>query len=271
MGKRRENYEATIARKIRDGRGLGEFKSYLPWLEIRDVSSLGRSHIVVSATVGREHHLLSDLEERVFLYADYSPRVIDIREQFPLFPRAETAEIAEEMGIKHPAHAGSNDVFTEDFILTLANPSDGLLALQVKYCSDLREEKVRCKLELQRRYFARHGIKWKLITERDLSSRVDRNLKWLRAGALEVFPREIECEFTKRILESKPSDELRVAVKRAGKFVELESEQATLLFKRLIWNHEIEIDINALIELCMPISKVALRLSEREVTNARPV
>jgi hypothetical protein len=269
LGKCRENYEATNARKIREGRGLGEFKNYKPWLDIRDVPSLGRSHIDLSATVGRPHHLLSDLEERVFLCADYSPRVIDIREQYPLFPRAETFEIAEEMGIKHPAHAGSSEVLTEDLLLTLVNSSNRFLAIQVKYASELMDEEVLHKLELQRRYFARRGIEWKLVTERDLPIILERNLKWLRPGALEVFPANIAAEFKRKIVESKPSDELFDSIKRAGKFAELQSHEATLLFKRLTWIHEIELDINVPLELSIPISKIGLRLPGKERNHAR--
>lgn len=269
MGKTRENYEATITRKVRDGRGLGELKSYKPWLDIRDVSSLGRSHIVLSATVGREHHLLSDLEERVLLYLDYSPRVKDIREQFPLFPRAETAAIAEEMGIKHPSHAGSNDVLTEDFLLTLTDSHIALLALQVKYSSELRIESVLQKLELQRRFFLRHGIPWRLITERDLPDTTTHNLKWLRGGSIEMFPVEVSAEFKKKIIDSKPSEELINAIQRAGKSANMGREQAVLLFKRLAWVHEIEIDITVKLELDAPISRFNLRLPDKECGDER--
>lgn len=263
MGKRREDYEAAIARKIREGRGLGEFKNYKPWIEIHEFPSKGRSHIVLSATVGREHHFLSDLEEAVSLYADFSPRVVDIREQFPLFPRKETAAIAEEMNLKHPAHCGSNDVLTEDFIFTMRDPAMGMKARQVKRSEDLNEPDVRAKLEIQRRYFAKLKIDWKIITERDLNSAVTRNLQWLRRGALEVFPDVITGEFTRVIIESRPSDSLIRAIQRAGERVNLERDQAALLFQRLVWVHGLEIDIQAPIELSGPIGALHLCASTR--------
>ena len=269
MARYKGNYEVANARKIREGRGLGELKAYKPWIQIRDVPSRGRSHIAKSATVGRDHHLLSDLEERVFLYADYSSRVTDIREQYPLFPRSETAEIAEELGIEHPAMEGSNMVLTEDLLLTLTSSSDSLLAIQVKYANDLLDERTVCKLELQRRYFARRGIKWKIITERDLPAVSSRNLVWLRPGALEVFPDATAAEFKRKFLSSKRDDKLIDAITRAGKHAELERGQAVLLFKRLAWIHEIEIDINTPLELSMPICKANVRTRYRGRSDAK--
>ncbi len=261
MGKRGEDYEATIARKIREGRGLGEFKNYKPWLEIHEFPSKGRSHIILSATVGREHHFLSDLEEAVFLYADFSPFVVDIREQFPLFSRTETAAIAEEMGVKHPSHSGSNDVLTEDFVFTMRDPTLGTKARQVKRSEDLNEPAVREKLEIQRRYFARFKIDWKIITEHDLNPAITRNLQWLRRGALEVFPDVVADEFVRVIVECGPLDTLSRAIQRAGQSVNMERDQAALLFQKLVWNHDLEIDIHQPIELSSPISALHLRAS----------
>jgi proteasome lid subunit RPN8/RPN11 len=46
--------------------------------------------------------MLSDNELHFFLYADFAKEVVDIREQFPLFPQEETAKLAEDLGISHP-------------------------------------------------------------------------------------------------------------------------------------------------------------------------
>lgn len=268
MGKCREDYERTVARRIRDGRGLGEFKNYQPWIEIRDFSSRGRSHILLSVTTGREMHLLSDLEERVALRADYSPDVLDIREQFPLFPRAETQEIAEKMECGHPSHAGSNDVLTEDFVLTMVGTRNPYHAIQVKQSAALEDERVREKLEIQRRYFARRGIPWALVTERELSRVVDRNLKWLRLGACENFDSDVEKTFTSSFNQPKRGETLREAIIRCGDKVGFSSEQASVLFKRLVWKHTLSINLKVPIDLSLPVSQVMLQFEERAKENA---
>lgn len=269
MAKRREDYEAIIARKIREGRGLGEFRHYKPWLYIREVPSLGRSHIKQSATVGRAHHLLSDLEEIFFLHVDFSPHFVDIREQFPLFPREETAKLAADLSIKHPAICGSNIVLTEDFLLTSRDASMPYQALQVKYAKELNDERVREKLELQRRYFTCRGIPWRLITERDFSTVVIRNLKWLRKGALEIFPEATTATFKEHIKKPQSTGILRDAIIRAGDRADLDKAQAALMFQRLVWTHEIELDMNVLIDLSMPFSSTDIRVADPEQTHAR--
>lgn len=62
---------------IKDGRGDGELSSYKPWLTVRDLSSLGRSHRVYGHKTKRTHHLLSDLELAIFLILEWNPLILD--------------------------------------------------------------------------------------------------------------------------------------------------------------------------------------------------
>ncbi len=97
--------EHQIARRIKDGRGQGLGKKYLPWLYVQDVPSDGRSHRVYSHKTGRIHHLLSDLELAAFLVFEWTPNITDIREQFPL-NREDTRSITRENRLKHPSIRG---------------------------------------------------------------------------------------------------------------------------------------------------------------------
>lgn len=78
--------EALIARYRKEGRGTGFGADYLPWLEIGDVPSLGRSHRLRGAKTGRVHHFLSDIEVALFYVLDWHDAVSDIREQYPPGP-----------------------------------------------------------------------------------------------------------------------------------------------------------------------------------------
>src|SRR6266498_180717 len=99
MAKRNVHWTGKlIDRRLAAGRGKGTGSDYQPWLRVQDVPSNGRIHRIRGCTTGRVHHLLSDLEAKVFYTFDYSPSVCDIREQFPLLPLAETLAIAEECG-----------------------------------------------------------------------------------------------------------------------------------------------------------------------------
>ena len=103
MAKAKSSFsEVQIARCIKEGRGQGHGKDYIPWLTVQEVSSAGRSHRIYSHKMGLVHHLLSDLELAVFLSLEWESGVLGIREHFPLLP-SDTKQIAIDSGIKHPA------------------------------------------------------------------------------------------------------------------------------------------------------------------------
>ena len=93
---------SKVEKWIKEGRGSGIGADYKPWLNIQDVSSLGRSTRLRGIKTNRQHEFLSDLERNHFYITEYSDFVVDIREQFPLLKLEETIVIANELGIKHP-------------------------------------------------------------------------------------------------------------------------------------------------------------------------
>lgn len=186
MSKRKRVFTAkTYQSRLKDGRGQGTGAAYKPWHTIQDVSSQGVSHRLKSVwTTMRETHLLSNLERGWFFVFDWSPHVIDIREQFPLLPLQETQAIAEECGVKHPFERRSKErhptVLTSDFRLTLdgeTHPSDQVRT--VKYARSLNNPRVLEKFEIERRYWERRGVDWGLVTERDLPNELARNIELL--------------------------------------------------------------------------------------------
>jgi len=185
MAKRRYGLdEKKIARFLKEGRGEGHGVDYKPWLTIQDVSSHGRSTRIHSFKVGREHHFLSDLETSSFLLFDWSEKVVDIREQFPL-ERELTRRIATDMGVRHPIDVRSQTdiVMTTDFLLDVNTGLGGnnqLVARAVKPAGKLENKRVLEKLEIERRYWQCKGVDWGVITDRDLPKQRIKNLYWMR-------------------------------------------------------------------------------------------
>lgn len=91
--------EEKIQILLSTGRGQGEDADYIPWLQIGDFSSQGRSHRIQDHRTGRIHHLFSDLEADYYYILAWADAVKDIREQYPLLPVSETERIAETLGI----------------------------------------------------------------------------------------------------------------------------------------------------------------------------
>ncbi len=132
MSRRRYSIdEKQIERFRKEGRGEGHGPDYRPWLNIGDVASRGRSHRLRGIKSGHVHHLLSDVECSFLFILDWSDRVTDIRECYPL-KREVTQRIAAELGIRHPIDIPSRTplVMTTDFLVDVVQ--DGRLTLMAR-------------------------------------------------------------------------------------------------------------------------------------------
>jgi len=171
--------EKRIKTRLDQGRGAGAGRDYQSFLHVRDVPSKGRSHRLPSATVGRIHHLLSDLELHVFMQLDWHKNVIDIREQFPL-PMEASQKIAAEMSIAHPSYQGTGEVVTTDFLVDLMEYAGKITrrAISAKYVKDLDDPRVIEKFKLERRYWESKNIPFSIITEREIPELLRKNVQW---------------------------------------------------------------------------------------------
>ncbi|MDQ0273337.1 TnsA endonuclease N-terminal domain-containing protein [Cytobacillus purgationiresistens] len=173
---------SKIEKWIKGGRGSGIGVDYKPWLNIQDVSSLGRSTRLRGIKTNRQHEFLSDLERNYFYITEYSDFIVDIREQYPLLPLEETIVIADELGIKHPTDPKTNEpvVMTTDFLLTV-DKGDGLveLARTIKMKDELLKERVIEKFEIERVYWERRQIDWGIVTELEIPKEMARNISYI--------------------------------------------------------------------------------------------
>jgi hypothetical protein len=175
-----------VARWKAQGLGLGEGAHYKPWIDVRCFSSKGRMSRRLGVTTGRVHHLFSDNESCFFLMEDYAADVVDIREQFPLFPESATQRVASSLGVRHPSYPQSRTpiVMTTDFLLTRIDKAGkrSLVAFSIKSADDLRgrsQKSVLTKLEIERRHWLVRGVPWYLFTNAEFDKTVIDNLEWL--------------------------------------------------------------------------------------------
>ena len=118
----------------------------------------------------------------VFYLLDWSEQTMDIREQFPLSELEEAIKIADSLGIRYPfdRKSGFPYVLTSDVLITTGQ---GTVARSVKLTKDLDNPRVCEKLEIERRYWKRKGIEWRLVTENQISRAKARNIEWLFSGS----------------------------------------------------------------------------------------
>lgn len=186
MAKRRQpTTAATIARRIKEGRGKGHFAEYKPWLTIHDVPSHGVVTRVLGWKSGRLHHYLSEHFELAHHYQiEWAMDVIDIREQYPLLPLEKTLFIAQKLGIRHPIDPKTKHpiVMTTDMLLTVRSGGQhSFIAHSIKPSAKLNR-RVLEKLQIEKYYFEDLNIEWKLITENQINYDLVKNVGWLHSA-----------------------------------------------------------------------------------------
>lgn len=203
MAKRIRRWSETTYRKYLSAkRGQGEGPSYQPWVQVQDFASKGTISRIAGRKTGRLHHFMSSGEKDYFYLLEWADDVVDIREQFPLLDLGTAIEAAGDAGIRYPrdSDSGFPFVLTCDFMISMKN--GGLRARTVKRSSELTNRRTLEKLEIERRYWSRLGIDWKIATEFELPVRKIRNIEWLHASfippeisGIEVIMTAIEKQY----------------------------------------------------------------------------
>ena len=179
MGKNRTiNSWKSVTWKIRQGYGRGEGLSYKSWLTGHEFTSQGRFIRLTGRTVPRLYRFMSGLEADAFVIYDSMPDVSDILEQY-YDTLEETLEIADLLHIRHPFSGRYYNPVTTDLLI---RKGDSWIARAVKTTRDLEKPRVIEKLEIERVYFERRNIDWKIITEKELNRDLVQNLNWLWNG-----------------------------------------------------------------------------------------
>lgn len=268
MAKRRYGFdEQKIERFHKEGRGLGELDKYKPWLTIQDVSSHGLASRIPGWKSGRIHHLLSNIESDFFLLLDWSERVTDIREQFPL-DRESTRRIASELGIRHPEDPGSrvDIVMTTDFVIdALVGGQIRRYARAVKPADQLDDGRVLEKLELERRYWRQQGVDWGIVTERELPAIFIKNIRWLHDArflehlAVEHPDRfEDRCRQLLRALTGTAGVSVKNFCRRLEETYGFTPGEPLLVMRHLLANKRLAIDMNRPFAVSGPLSQLWL-------------
>lgn len=265
MAKRqRKTNQAVIDKRIKAGRGQGKSVEYTPWLHVQDVPSNGLAHRVKGWKTQREHHFLSTLECDYFYVLEWSPIVQDIREQYPLFPLAETLAIAEECGFRHPVDPKTKEpiVMTTDFVITIAKELSEIdCARAIKPSVQLQSKRVLEKFEIERRYWQARQVDWGIVTEREIPRVLARNVKLLHgylhiADRLSLTPERFCRTATllrSKLLNGKAS--LRRAAAECDRQLGLDPGSSLTVVYHLLAQRQWRVDMNIPIE---PGKKVVL-------------
>lgn len=257
MRGRRFKTQADIERYIAQGYGQGQGAEYRPWLRVQDVPSQGRSRKVSGLKVNRNYHLLSDLELAYFVVLEFSEDVVDIREQYPLFPTSDLQQIAHARSIRYPKFAGTDlpYVLTTDFLVTYkaSNGTTQLAARTVKYSDALEPskslERTLQKLEIEHCFWLEQGVDWGIVTQKAIPLALAENLQWLRQAAVVdkgLLQPGTQHSFLDALDRLNPADRILSAnIRIAGQAAQLHYKDAIQLFKHMVWHKSILLDLKS--------------------------
>lgn len=258
MGRRRRLASIKdYSRALKNGRGLGTGIDYLPWLRVNDIPSRGKSTKIYGIKTERTYHLLSGVESNFFIIAEYNPQVIDIREQFPLFPVDLVLRVANEAGINYPIVSESNDpsVLSSDFLLTLSEEGKiSYLAIAIKKTEELKDPDVLIRLEIERLWWAVLGIPWRLVTENQVSVITARNIEWFsvplrgRKQLLLGNNSEQETEALAKLVVPGVY-EWTGLINQLSNEMGIEEDKTIVLLKSAVWNRLIEVNMDTKTEI----------------------
>jgi len=256
-----------LNRYIKEGRGSGIGKDYVPWTKTHEFSSKGRATRILGIKTGRIHHLHSDNQLRAFLMFEWSRKVTDIRECFPLLDAMEVIDDKENLqfGQFRDKESGEQLVLTTNFLLTVKNPdgSERYAARTVKDSSELARKITFEKLEIERRYWCARGIEWKVISDKQLPRQYFKNIEWVREILLDTSENEGDKEQLSGILLQylfrAPDVSLNDVLKEFDINEGVYKGNGLYLFRYLIAKKSISIDMNKKFDTSLRIKDLLLR------------
>ena len=272
MRGRRVKTQADVDRYVKQGFGQGNMEDYQPWLRVQDVPSRGRSRKVHGSKVDRLYHLLSDLEFALWLQLDFSENVIDIREQFPLFPVTALEAIASSLGYKYPVYVGTKVpyVMTTDFVITLRQADGGtrLEARTVKPYSEVArpgDQSTRTleKLEIEERYWQSQGVNWHVITEKNVPAILTKNLDWLRKGLTISKALQEQRVLSLFIAELNRARHFQWTLGKTLRHISsrmfIPYEECSGLFRYVVWHKYVVVDLSRPLTITGPFPDIDIR------------
>lgn len=153
-------------------------------LKVSTFSSLGRSSRIYSYKTKQIHHLLSDNQLRFFLLLEWSDKVIDIKSN--VYMDNLQQYLSEEMEylrldkFMNKENGKIYDLYTSFLINVDKDTHMEDIAISIKNSSNLNTKTTIEKLEIERRYWRSKGIKFYIITDKEINKIEVDNISWCR-------------------------------------------------------------------------------------------
>lgn len=233
-------------------------------LKISTFSSLGRSSRVYSHKTKQIHHLLSDNQLRFFLLLEWSDKIMDIKSNAYMENLEEyLSEEIEYLRLdkfKNKENGKIYDLYTSFLINVDKDTHKEDIAISIKNSSNLNVKTTIEKLEIERRYWRARGIKFYIITDKEINKVEVDNISWCREALIDKSIKDKNTlalelyDFIRRDKEEILNDVLNLF----DDINDIESGTALFIFRYLIAIKKIEINMKEKIILDRPISDIII-------------
>jgi len=257
--------KSRISDKTREKRGLGkgDRESYASHIKRRDFSAHSRVHEIQGQKFARPYVLLSDLERKFFFHFDFSHQIKDIKEQFPLRPLEATQSIAADCQIKHPQNEKGEDVvMTTDFLVTVQQiDTEETIAVSIKPSSNLTRRTIE-KMQIEKKYWNDQGIKWVLLTEKQINAIQNNNLSFFRDFFI------IQEDYSEQILNAlrtevgKPEKTIKEFISEIAKVLKVTDGVCRRNFHHLLSRRKVCFDYTKSFNFNFPLTEIILIQNE---------
>lgn len=270
--------------QILEGRGVGLGDAYQPWIRItkRNTSSTSNQSVAHMPGFTRQHHFLSRGEKH-FAHLLLWLGVVDVREQFPLWPwphphpmleltttpwpeHPGVTAIAREAGIALRPYAGLavHAILTIDQFVTLPAQDNQPLIVGIsckphsKLLNAAPSDRTRERLELDRRYCNVAELKHLLVHPEQIPKTLLNQLDWLAP----LVPREklnAICAsghyrtFIERLNERAYGCPLKVAATEACKGLDWPAPVVRFCTHAALWRLDVDADLLRPLSMLEPL------------------
>ncbi len=292
--------EKRLTEMIARGQGTGIGDEYTPWLQPHKQHSSPCSNIShAQMPMLRRHGYYLSKGECAMARLLWWAGAIDVREQFPLWPWEHPSPLEEVDPIatprRHPGMCAVADeasikiysypglaipvVLTLDLMATFrrrGEPEARLLGISCKprdeYVAAVPSDRLRARLELDRRYCEAAGIDHHLVHPESIPARLAQQLEWLAPlrprGAIDQITRSYSYRvFVRRLSELAFEIPAEVAIENAGRGLDWSPKQIRFAGRLALWRLDVDVDLRQEVSMWSPLPRGGL--AYREAARAR--
>jgi len=223
-------------------------------LKVTTFSSKGRATRIYGYKTKRIHHLQSDNQLRVFLMLEWQDKVNDIKENIELKDMEATVDNVDDLRLDKFSDKETGQLYqlhTNFLVTTKKDNLEEQIAISVKSLSELERRTVIEKIEIERRYWKSKGVRFYVVTEKEINKQFVDNIKWVREALIDKNI-EGKKELGERLyyfLQKNKENKLIKALELFEDEEDIKAGIALFIFRYLLGTKEIEVNMEKSIDL----------------------